>query len=119
MKVISLIILLILAACGSRSDTRPPLDAKDRQYDQCYEESDSFAKRYNVKQTGKVVIEFTVLPDGKIDDEKIVESPFKDANFHACLLEITRRLEIPPASNGASKKVTKVLNFKTRTKVNE
>lgn len=119
MKVISFLLLIFLAACGSHPDTpKPPLDAKDHQYRQCYDESDSF-RNSNVKTTGRVVITFVVLPDGKIEDEKITETPFKDPNLNACLLEITRSLKIAPATNGAAKNVTKVLNFKTKTKMNE
>ena len=117
MKAISLLLFFLICSCSSREIK--PLKAKDRQFNQCYEESDSIAQRYNVKETGKVVIEFSVLSNGKIDGEKIVESPFKDANFHSCLLEVTRSLKIPPAKDGGVKKVTKVINFKTQTKMNE
>lgn len=118
MKVLTLTLLIFLTACGSHPDTpKPPLDAKDHQYRQCYDESDSF-RNSKIKTTGRVVITFLVLPNGKIEDEKITETPFKDANLNACLLEITRSLKIPPAENGAVKNVTKVLNFKTKTKMN-
>lgn len=118
MKATSLVALLFLVSCGSHPDTpRAAIDKKDHQYQQCYHESDSF-KQSNVKTTGKVVITFSVLPNGKIEDEKILETPFKDANLNACLLEITRDLKIEPSASGAVKNVTKVLNFKTQTKMN-
>jgi hypothetical protein len=117
MKATSLLFFFILVSCSSRAID--PLSAKDRQFNQCYEESDSIAQSDKLPRNAKVVIEFSVFPDGKIDEEKIVNSPFKDANFHSCLLQITRTLKIPPDNEGRVKKVSKILNFKTPTKMNK
>lgn len=117
MKVISFLILLILAACGTHPDApKDPMKSKDFQYKQCYQESESF-KNTNVKGKGQVTIGFTLMPDGKIEDEKIISSPFKDANFHACLLQMTRELDLPKPK--APTNVTKIINFSSKTKIYE
>ena len=116
MKAISLLSLLILASCGSR-DQKPvaPIDSKNYEYQQCFYESETYSNRI-IKGQGQVTITFLLMPDGKIEDEKIAATDFKDANFHACLLETTRALKLPP--NAVETKVTKVLNFKLKVKMN-
>jgi hypothetical protein len=121
MKAIKLLVLLAIAACASEKPKSPneALHSRDRQYQQCYLESDSFVQKHNIKKTGQVSISFLVKPDGKVDEEKIINSPFKDANFHACLLEITRGLTFPQSETDTIRRITKVLNFKTQTKIHE
>jgi len=120
MKVTSLFLLVSLASCGSRIEKPVEvIDSKNFAYKECYNESESFKKGI-VKEIGQVSISFNVLPDGKVNDEKILLSDFKgDANFHACLLEVTREMKFPLTENGAVTNLTKVLNFSTKTKMNE
>src|SRR6478736_6708584 len=92
MKVISFLTLLILFGCAKDQKPVAPIDSKNFDYQQCYYESDSYSKRL----PGKVSITFLLMPDGKIEDEKIAVTDFKDANFHACLLQTTRSLKLPP-----------------------
>lgn len=121
MKGTKFLALLLFAACASQKPKSPDeaLRSRDRQYQQCYLESDSFVQKHNIKKTGQVTISFVVTPNGTIDEEKIVSSPFSDANFHACLLEITRGLTFPESSTNAVRRITKVINFKTQTKIYE
>lgn len=121
MKGTKFLVLLLLISCASEKPKSPDeaLRSRDRQYQQCYLESDSFVQKHNIKKTGQVTISFVVTPDGKIDDEKIVSSPFSDANFHACLLEITRGLTFPESTSDTVRRITKVINFKTQTKIYE
>jgi hypothetical protein len=116
MKVISFLGLLMLVSCGSR-DQNPtaPIDSKNFDYQQCFYESETYSNR-NIKGKGQVSITFILMPDGKIEDERIAATDFKDANFHACLLETTRALELPP--NTVETKITKVINFKLKVKMN-
>jgi hypothetical protein len=121
MKGTKYLVLLALTACASEKPKSPEeaLRSRDRQYQQCYLESDSFVQKHNVKKAGQVTIGFVVTPSGTVDEEKIVSSPFTDANFHACLLEITRGLTFPESSSNTIRSITKVLNFKTQTKIYE
>lgn len=113
MKAISFLGLLMVVSCGSR-DQKPvaPIDSKNFEYQQCFYESESYSKRLK----GRVTITFLLMPDGKIEDERIAATDFKDANFHACLLETTRALTLPPKD--VESKVTKVLNFSLKIKMN-
>lgn len=113
------LVLLLLISCASEIPKSPDeaLRSRDRQYQQCYLESDSFVQKHNVKKTGQVTISFVVTPVGTIDEEKIVNSPFSDANFHACLLEITRGLTFPESPGNTVRRITKVIHFKKQTKI--
>jgi len=57
------------------------------------------------------------MPDGKIEDEKIASTDFKDANFHACLLSLTRELKLTPKKDPTN--VTKTINFSSKIKIHE
>ncbi len=118
MKVINLFVLILLVACGSRME-KPvaTIDSRDYEYKECFNDSDSM-RNTNVKGKGQVKIGFIVLPDGKVEDEKIIESSFKDPNFHACLLEVTRSMNFPAPKSGAATNTTKVINFSSKIKMN-
>lgn len=120
MKGTSLVLLATLASCASRIEKPVEvIDSKNFDYKECYNESDSFKNRI-VKEIGQVSISFNVLPDGKVEGEKVLLSDFKgDANFHACLLEVTRSMKFPPPKDGAVTNLTKVLNFSTKIKMND
>lgn len=113
MKGISLLAFILFSACASRVE-KPvaTIDSKDFEFKQCFYESES----YSLRQAGQVTIGFKVLPDGQVDDEKIVASDYKDANFHACLLHTARLLKFPKKDLETS--VTKILNFTTKIKMN-
>jgi TonB family protein len=121
MKETNLFILLVIAACSSGEVKSPQivLASRERQFQQCYLESDSFMQKLNLKKTGQVAVTFTVAPSGKVEEEKIVSSDFKDANFHACILEVTRSFQFPATEDSLVRKMTKVLNFKTQPKITE
>lgn len=118
MKGINFLVLFITVSCASRIE-KPvaTIDSKDYAYRQCYNESEAF-KDTNVKGHGQVKIGFTVLGDGKVDDEKILSSDFKDPNFHSCLLEITRSMKFPLPKNGEKAHAVKILNFSSKIKMN-
>lgn len=118
MKAISFSILVLLFSCGSRIE-KPvaAIDSKNYEYKECFNDSDSM-RDTNVKGKGQVKIGFIVLPDGKVEDEKILESSFKDPNFHACLLEVTRSIKFPAPKSGVATKTTKVINFSSKIKMN-
>lgn len=116
MKAISLLIILTFFSCTHPDTPRVPLNSKDRQYQQCFEESDSYRNK-NIRPKGQVMISFILHTDGKIDDEKIVSSDFRDANFHACLLEITRQLKLAPKAKET--RTTKIINFSSKVKIYE
>jgi hypothetical protein len=121
MKGTKLLVLFALISCASEKPKSPDeaLRSRDRQFQQCYLESDSFVNKHYIKKTGQVTISFIVTQDGKVDEERIVSSPFSDANFHACLLEITRGLTFLESTSQTKRRITKVLNFKTQTKIHE
>lgn len=116
MKAIKFLSFLMLVSCGSLDQkTVAPIDAKNFDYQQCFYESETYSNRI-IKGQGQVTITFLLMPDGKIEDERIAATDFKDANFHACLLETTRALKLPPKD--VETKVTKVMNFTLKTKMN-
>lgn len=96
MKAISLFIFFLLSGCASyekkiSSDPiQGPLEARYESYRQCYLESESYKGRMD-PALGKVIVSFNITKEGKVQNEKIHESPFKDANFHACLLDQIRQ----------------------------
>ena len=108
MRGISIFVLLLISCAteGPPSD-RAVLDSRERQYQQCYLESDSFMQRHQVKKTGQVTIQFIVTQEGKVAEEKITMSDFKDANFHACLLEMTRSLSFSSADPSLTRNMKK------------
>lgn len=121
MRGTSHFVLFVLVACSS-VEVKPPqavLASRERQFQQCYLESDSFVQKLNLKKTGQVKVTFAVSSDGEVEEERIISSDFKDANFHACILEVTRSFQFPKAENGAERKLTKILNFKTQPKIYE
>ncbi len=119
MKAINFLALILLASCGSRME-KPvaAIDSKDFQYKECFNESDAI-RSTNVKGSGSVTVGFTIMPRGMVDDEKILASDFKDANFHSCLLEVTRSIKFPEPTSGFAMNTTKILNFSTKKKMNE
>lgn len=102
MKVISLITILLLASCARGKVKKPhpivdPVNAKREQFRQCYHESDSYrGKDSDVLKSDVMKVGFTIGLKGKVSDARIVESSFKDPNFHACVLGIVRTINFKP-----------------------
>lgn len=93
MKVISLFILLASCSAYKPKNTHPiqgPLEERHESYRQCYLESDSYQSKADHSKV-KIVVSFKILESGKVEDERILETPFKDPNLNACLLEQIRK----------------------------
>ncbi len=112
MKAISLLILL--AACSSHEPKYDPIrtvmETKQDEYRSCFLESESYKGR-DTNEKGVVMVAFTIDKDGKVTDEKIAETAFKDPSFHACLLEQIRGLKFTPPKDGGYIEVLQPINF--------
>ncbi len=112
MKAISF--LLILGACASNEPKYDPirttLESKQDEYRSCFLESESYKGR-DTDERGVVKVAFTIDKDGKVTDEKIAETAFKDPSFHACLLEQIRGLKFTPPKDGGYIEVLQPINF--------
>ena len=99
MKVISFLYLLFLVSCASepkknKDPIREALKTKNDEFRECYLESDSYPGRRS-QTTGAVKVSFMIDTTGKLNDEKIAETTFKDPNFHACILGMMRTINFP------------------------
>lgn len=95
MKGISFLLLLTACAAPAPYNGKDPIQetfhTKDFVYRQCYHESDSYLGRYK-EENRKVDVRFQIGTDGKVSKAEIVQTDFKDPNFHACVLSYVRRL---------------------------
>jgi TonB family protein len=111
MKAISLLVFLF--SCSQIKDKDPiqsHLKERNRSLRQCYLESEHYQGRRHLQPTGKVVINFDISTEGKIENEKIVENTFpKDPSFQACILDQTRQLRFGEQTKQLN--VTYPINF--------
>lgn len=117
MKAFSLIILSFIASCASQHDVDQKKDpirfgllSRQRQYTQCFLESDSYLGK-NHKKIGSMNVYFLIDEKGKVQDEKIERSDFKDANLHACVLEQLRSITFLMPQGHGTTKVSQPINF--------
>ena len=117
MKAFSLIILSCIASCASQHDVDQKKDpirfgllSRQRQYTQCFLESDSYLGK-NHKKIGSMNVYFLIDEKGKVQDEKIERSDFKDANLHACVLEQIRSITFLMPQGHGTTKVRQPINF--------
>lgn len=119
MKVISLIFILLLSACASHQEEvidpvkdpiRFGLHSKRDEYRSCFLESESYKGR-NSNTDGVVMVGFIINKLGAPTQIKIVKSPFKDPNFHACLQGILGLIRYPPPKDGGTIEVTQPISF--------
>ena len=112
MKVISF--LLILSACATEQPKfdpiNTPLEARHDEYRSCFLESESYKGTKEVEKR-VVKVSFIIDPTGKVTEAKIAETEFKDANFHACLLEQMRMVGFQPPVDGKHIQVLRAINF--------
>jgi hypothetical protein len=117
MKVFSLLILLSLFACSSHHEVDQKKDpirfgllSRQRQYTQCFLESDSYLGK-NHKKIGSMKVHFLIDEKGKVQDEKIESTDFKDPNFHACVLEQIRSITFLMPQGHGTTEVSQPVNF--------
>jgi TonB family protein len=117
MKVIREVILTTLASCSSHHDIDQKKDpirfgmmSRQRQFTQCFLESDSY-KRTEAHKIGSVKVWFSIDKSGIVTDEKIEKSEFNDANLHACILEQIRGIKFLAPTNGETLEVSQPINF--------
>lgn len=93
MKVTSFIFILFTFGCAHKAEDpiKGPLDRRSEAFRQCYYESDSYLGK-DANPPGSMMVSFTVTEEGKVADEKIVKSSFKDPSLHACILDQIRRV---------------------------
>jgi hypothetical protein len=123
MKEISLGLIFLLGSCASyheeqvdpkKEPIRYGLLSKRDEFRSCYLESESYKGKDAITQ-GIVRVGFTIDGKGHSKDGKIVESSFKDPNFHACILGILRLIHYPPQADGKTIEVIHPINFYPRT----
>lgn len=117
MKVIRGLLLAILASCSSHHDIDQKKDpirfgmmSRQRQFRQCFLESDSYI-RAESKKIGIIRVWFMIDKSGTVTDEKIEKSEFKDPNLHACILEQIRGIQFLAPTNGGTMEVSQPINF--------
>lgn len=115
MKVISL--LIILMACASHHEKpkdviREGLLSKMNQVHQCYHESDTFMNKHDIL----LVYTFTILPDGNVSNQKILEQSQKDPNFTTCFLTEMKALKFSAPYNGGEISVKQPFHFHAKRK---
>lgn len=117
MKVFNLMLALgLVSACASpqkivnRIDD--PLEKRQAKFLQCYTESDSYQRDQAENELRSMTVNFLVMPDGKVKNEKIIKSDFKDPNLHQCVLWLTRETAFAPSNNATAIEVQHPLNFR-------
>lgn len=75
----------------------------------CYER----ALRANPGIGGKVVVSFTIGPDGKVKDARVTHSTVADRAFQGKLLDLIRRWRFPRPAGGGSIKVSYPFIFRS------
>jgi TonB family protein len=95
MKVINFLFILCFFGCAQVKKSDDPikeaLSKRNESYRQCYFESEQYKGRHTLP-AGEMIVDFTLQPNGKVKDEKIVSSTFpKDPNFQSCVLEQIRK----------------------------
>ena len=112
MKAISF--LLLLVACTSKKTKyhpiETPIELKHDEFRSCFLESESYKGRH-AEEKGEVKVSFTIDSIGKVIKSKIEESAFKDASFHACLLDQLRMIQFAPTQDGKELEVSMPINF--------
>ena len=123
MKAISFGFLILMASCASQNEEQidPSKDpirygllSKRDEFRSCYLESESYKGKDALTQ-GLIRVGFTIDKNGQSDNEKIIESSFKDANLHACIMGILRLIKYPPPKDGGTIEVNEPINFYPRT----
>jgi hypothetical protein len=118
MKVIKLSALLLFTACASPERVvdriHDPMEKRQEKYRQCYLESDSYPRDLKTEEKRTITVSFTVLPEGKVKEEKIVRSDFKDANLHQCILWLTRETKFSPGPDATAVQVFHPIDFRSR-----
>lgn len=109
MKATSLI-FFILTGCSSYNQPKTPNEKLGRQFQQCYQESDSAFKKPPIE--GKINYQLLVRGDGTVKEAKILESVFThDRNFEACVTGQLKSYKFHPSIDGESYVQYQPLNF--------
>ena len=118
MKVFSYSVLFLFTlACSTHHDVDPKKDpirygliSRQRQYTQCFLESDSYMGK-NHKKIGSMRVRFFIDGKGQVQDEKIETSDFKDPNLHACVLGQIRSIIFLTTHQQGLIEVSQPINF--------
>jgi hypothetical protein len=115
MKGIKFFTLFLFLSCANKpvdkTTVAGTLDAHSESFRQCFLESDSYMGRH-AQDAGKIDVVFMIDPKGRVQEEKIAETTFKDANLHACMLGQLKRIKFPKRSEAVALKMP--LNFYRR-----
>ncbi len=70
-------------------------------------------KRLLVDRTmrGELVVAYTVLPNGVVDDATVTRSELEDERAHACITELTKRMTFPAPVGGCEVTIEQTLDF--------
>jgi hypothetical protein len=80
MKGIKFLLLVLIFSCAHQNEEDPivrTIYSRNRQFQQCHMESDSF------KEEGKLKMRATLNKSGEVKEAQIVESTFTDANLQS------------------------------------
>ncbi|MGM0575888.1 MAG: TonB family protein [Myxococcota bacterium] len=76
----------------SKQEVLQVIRAAKARLSECYRE----AVGRNAARSGKVTVKFTIASSGEVTHAEIAGSSFDDTTFHACLLDVVRRLRFSP-----------------------
>lgn len=121
MKAISFLFILgFIISCSTpevkeKDPIKAALNTKNDEYRECFLESDSYKGRRAPETTAVIQVSFTINAKGTATNSKVYESPFKDANLHACVLGMIRLIHFPLPKEGETTDVKETISFKPRT----
>lgn len=93
---------------AEREQIRQTIRAQAPLFGKCY----TNYLRKNPKSAGKLQVEFTILPNGQVEQAKVLSSTIKDEPLDSCVLQVMRGTRFRPFS-GSAKKIIYPLSFGT------
>lgn len=88
---------LFLRSTLTNDDIRSQVRSQGGSFQKCYvtmvnRMSESKTSAQTALPKGETLVSFKILPTGKVEDQRVLRSPFKDATFDRCIAEAIGRL---------------------------
>ncbi|MCM2280726.1 MAG: AgmX/PglI C-terminal domain-containing protein [Bdellovibrionaceae bacterium] len=77
----------------SNEDIQRVLSAQSSRFQRCF--VDHMKRKGSTSAKGSLAVAFIIRTNGKVDSQRIVNSPFDDTLFHNCVLEVIDRTPFP------------------------
>lgn len=105
-RLLSLILVLGLAACASSSKKSFPdsvdstIESNQSDFDKCYEQALKQKRPVDPMPEGRVEISFTVSPSGTVTESNVLSSNVSNPKLERCVAETLRRIQFPSNKEG-------------------